>query len=354
MNKVLKYGISAILSFFAVISSFGQRREFADAKRKNTIDSYANFIYRFPNHKLTEKARSNKLELCDERGAELLEPDYELDFSDISYFHEKCKESKYNNRIIAKREELTWNLYNEIYKKKLERFSKYSVERADHRRQLSSFIEEYPDSEWNDEAYTRIELLDFFSALEKDTKASVEGFLKAYPKSRFEKTANELLIEFEKHKFIRAVRKAELEKVRLLVKNESKESKSRALMHAVWGALNTYFDASYDAYGNFQNKSLRSSKVPRESYIRVINLLLSNGADPERYKFRNFGSVEVRLYEQRHTAKSYGGGEETYTLTSEKAKIDLVPFKSEGLSIRQVAVIHEAVDILKLLKEHKN
>ena len=135
------------------------------------------------------------------------------------------------------------------------------------------------------------------------------------------------------------------------------DTKSRALMMAVWGALHTSSSTSF----NFRNGQLqqfetieRTSSVPRDTYLDIIRLLHEAGAESSLFKFRDFDSVAVKKYlsdrEKVEALRSSGAFSSITAIGGESnTTVDLVPGSEEGLSIREVAEIEGADDVIRNL-----
>jgi hypothetical protein len=135
---------------------------------------------------------------------------------------------------------------------------------------------------------------------------------------------------------------------------------STALMEAVWGLLHTGMAYRYNEASMLVLYQKRSGKAPQETYMEIIRLLLDAGADPERFAYADFASVEVQKKEQEPERKRFeqairekGYGKTTSAFGTSDLSGTYLHYGTGGLSIMEVAEIHQAEELIELLNEYQ-
>jgi len=340
----MKINVLTILLFSLPIMCIGQRKEFNNASEKNTVEAYTEFLEQYPNSKFSESAKEKKTNLCVYID-KLMKSYANLSISYLTPCLETKNKADVKNFVESLFEGETWS-------KALTTNSSEDFE---------AFVIKFPNSKYVEIAKTIIENLEWKNTLLNDTEEVYKKFKTRFPDSKRNKEADSILIILNTFALPRAAKKGNLTKVNALVANADTDMKSRALMEAVWGALYTVQAietqkkkvGGYE-YNDFDVVSKRLGKAPRESYISIIELLLQNKADPKHFSFESFGSVEVSKKE-RADALVKQVAETGYASLSQKiggdVNLKLIPFGTGGFSIKVVAEIHKAEDILQLIEK---
>lgn len=271
---------------------------------------------------------------------------------------------------------------------------------------LRLFVDKYPESARATEAQemireTRAEMEEqaWSAAKKADSVAAIEEFLSENPNSVYAGEANAILEQLLARALPRAAKQGDVEGVKASIQVASVDMRSEALMEAVWGLLHTTkvrrpFDpmtsiAESQAHARrviqeiesdpdmpeaeanrkmleaamwspplFEEK--RTSDVPEETYLWVIRTLLEASANPRRYAYADFSSNEVQAYRDKAKKKEFvesalekGYSELRTSFGASEKSGTYVDYGSGGLSIEQVAEIHEASALLHLLKQYK-
>lgn len=339
----MKANVLTILFFSLPIICIGQRKEFKNASKINTVKAYTVFLEQYPNSKFSKSAKENKTNLC------VYIDKLMKSYANLSTSYLKpCLETKNEADV----EHFIETLFEgEMWSKALTKNSSEDFE---------AFVIKFPNSKYVEIAKNNIENLEWKNTLKVDTEEDYKKFKTRFPDSKRNKEADSILIILKTFALPRAAKKGDIQKVKILIANADSNIKSHALMEAVWGALYTApaIETQKKKVGGYEYNdydviSKRLGIAPRESYISIIELLLQNKANPEHFSFESFGSVEVSKKE-RADALAKQVAENGYVSISQKIggdiNLKLIPFGTGGFSIKDVAEIHKAEDILQLLK----
>ncbi len=251
-------------------------------------------------------------------------------------FIQKHPQSEYDSVAQQRIEQLQWN----------------TTKNTDTIEAYHAFIQQYPQNEHLSDAKSRIEELLWKQASEKDSEASYISFLDTYPSSQHKSEADARIAALKPKSLVDNAKAGKLEAVKSDMAGADKEQKSKALMMALWGALYTTPDLTNYFRNGGSISGKRAASVDRETYVRIIQLLMNSGADVAIYDFRDFDSVAIQMY--RHKKKlvkqlvSSGNHAEAMTSLGGNSDVKLVP-GGTGLSAKWVAKIEGADDILKIL-----
>jgi outer membrane protein assembly factor BamD (BamD/ComL family) len=175
MNKYLKLKKIVLLLVIIVCSCNTIERDWNNTLTINTVDSYEEFIRKYPESDLTNDAKTK---------IELLEWEKALENNSFNVFSEfigKYPESQFLADAKSKLEEIDWN--KTITTNTIDSYI--------------YFINGYPDSKYLDEATSKQEKLEWNKAKEKDDFESYDYFIKKFPESNQIKIAYEKLADIE-------------------------------------------------------------------------------------------------------------------------------------------------------------
>ncbi len=327
------------------IVCYGQKKEFKEASKRNSIESYTEFLEQYPNSKFSEAAKEKKTNLCIYWGKQV----NKSSSSDLKKFLNLCPETDNRAQIETLIEELRENIE---WDKALKENTYETFEIFQHNFPNSKRIEKAKKRA--EKVKNRMEDLEWKSTIEYDTKEAYNNFILRFPNTKRKNKVDSILIALNTNALPRAAKKGNVEKVSSLITNADVDMKSHALMEAVWGALYTSLAYEWKNEYSLVFLSKRLAKTPRESYVAIIEFLLKNNANPKRFAFEDFGSVEVREKASSDNLVkqvSKTGYGEVRSQIGGDLNLNLIPFGTGGLSIKEVAEIHKADDILILLKK---
>jgi hypothetical protein len=161
MNKYLKLKGIVLLLAIIVCSCNTIERDWDIALTINTVDSYEEFIKKYPESDFTNEAKTK---------VEYLEWEKAVQQNVIAVYEKfmtKYPESAYINEAKEKIESLEW-------------------EKATNENNITSyrvFVNKYPESQFVTEAYKKIEYIDYEHIIKFDNKDSLLSFVSNYPTS---------------------------------------------------------------------------------------------------------------------------------------------------------------------------
>lgn len=333
----MKRSALLISGLFIACFCFSQKKEYKQAIYKNTFNSYKKYLEEFPDSKFSDEIRDRRDALCRESWDNIRNTEF---LKTLNRFIYNCSGTVYEDSARQRREEMEW------------RWHTGGIEK------LKQFMEKYPESVHYEEAKKRLITIRWNEVVKTDRRSAIDSFLLKFPESDYTFKADSTIAQMIKYALPRASKAGNIEEVKGCLPSADKDMRSLALMEAVWGLLHTNIWYKYNASGMLIIEKTKSSNVVSENYLKIISILLKNGADPERFAFADFASVEVREWEQRDEVAKYrkdlsekGYGKLATSFGDSELSGLYVDYGTGGLSIEEVARIHEAQALLDLINK---
>ncbi len=228
------------------------------------------------------------------------------------------------------------------------------------RADLRKYLAKHPDTEHKSEILVMLKVLDWAVLKEFGDSDDFREYLATHPKTEHK---TEILAQLEvlrDEEFINACKEGRIEMVqRLIGEITVQDVKSEGLMMAVYGALhNSQNKFSFKSGGLVLSPPERTFSVSRDIYVTLIEFLKKSGADPNKYRYKNFDSDRVKKFLYNKKLREFSENEQGGTMTTlmtigdgPAEQVNLTTDQKQGLSIFDVSKIEQAEDIIRLLSE---
>lgn len=322
--------ISVLLTFTA--TCFSQNGKWKKTQKINTIESYQEFIDKYPQSEYSDAAELKLIELEFYKAEEI------STVQSYNYFLIKYK----------------YNSFTEKAKNNLIYLEYQNAKMANSISAYEKFLQNYPQSTFSNYIYEKIEPLLWKEAEKTNTIESYNSFLSKYPNSQYKNFISWRTALLKLNPLINYAEQGKIELIKSQIEEMDKNQKSESFMMAVYGALHTYIKPVF-INGQMEISMKRTSTKNREYYIILIQILLAEGANPALYDYKNYNSVATAQHKQiskKTTNKSGGTLVETWVEFGDNSETSLV-LGGTGESAEWVARIEGAEDILSHINNTK-